>query len=89
MRVNGHIVRYVGEVHSHNYALHTREFLSVRHAVETLRDLPLGLASDEILLFPVDPYDSAGEAHSRTHSIECASHIVKHGPRGGITVERV
>lgn len=89
MRENGHTVRYVGEVHSPNYATHTRSLLSMRHAVETLRDLYLGTESDEILLFPVDPHESVGEAFGRVESIDLASHIVKHGPRGGISVERV
>lgn len=88
-RINGLPVRYIGELTSPNYSAHTREFLSLRHAVETLRDLPYGTESDALVLWHVDRNDSAGEAHARTLDTGDAAYLIEHGPRGGIRVERL
>ena len=89
MHTNGLPVRYIGELTSPNYAPHAREFLSLRHAVETLRDLPLGCREDAIVLWRVSPHDSAGEAHSRTLDTGDAVYLLERGPRWGVKVSRV
>lgn len=89
MKVNNLTVRYVGEVLAPNYALHTRDFLSLRHAVEVFRDLAFGTDSDELVLWRCDPHDSAGEAASRTNVLEDAAYRLTRGPRGGVKVERL
>ena len=87
MHTNGLPVRYVGQLTTAAYVRHTKEFLSLRHAVESFRDLPLGYPGDTMTLWRVYPHDSAGEAHSRTNGP--GSHKLTRGPRGGVHVERI
>ena len=80
----GNTVRYIGELHSPNYAVHTRKYLSIRHAMEDLRDLYCGCAEDQLVLWHASPYDSDGEAYGRTYVRVDAWGILERGPRGGI-----
>lgn len=89
MKINGLTVRYVGEVYAPNYALHQRDFLSLRHAVEGFRDLAFATDSDELVLWRCDPHDSSAEASSRTSVLEDAAYRLTRGPRGGVKVERL
>ena len=89
MHVNNLPVLYVGELFSPNYALHTRDYLSLRHAREDFRDLSFATDSDELVLWRCSPHDSEGEAHSRTNVMEDAAYRLSRGPRGGVKVERL
>lgn len=80
-------IRYIAELFSPNYALHTREYESLRHAKEDFADLSFATDSDELVLWHCEPHESAGERHGRTNELDQAAYRLSRGPRGGVKVE--
>jgi hypothetical protein len=80
-------VRYVAELFSPNYALHVREYESLRHAREDFADLSFATDTDELVLWRCQPHESAGERHARTNELDRAAYRLSRGPRGGVKVE--
>ena len=83
------MVRYVAELFSPNYALHVREYESLRHAEEDFADLSFATDSDELVLWRCSPHESAGERAGRVNEMDLAAYRLSRGPRGGVKVERL
>lgn len=87
--------RWAGQRFGANYATpypgeHVRLFGSILEAAEELKDDLFACTGDSIVLWWIDPSDSAAEAISRTRTdLAEADRVLTLGPRGGIKVERI
>lgn len=80
--------RYIAEVFSPNYALHTRDYDSMRQAKEDFADLSFATESDEMVLWRCEPHESAGERYCRTNELDQAAYRLTRSVRG-VKVERL